>query len=788
MIGQTLGHYRLLEKIGEGGMGVVFRASDQRLDRNVALKVLPPGTLTDEAARKRFRKEALALAKLSHPNIGVIYDFNTQDGVDFLVMEYIAGNTLAVKLAGRSLAEKEVVALGAQIAAALEEAHEQGVVHRDLKPGNVMVTPKGLAKVLDFGLAKLLRPAGDVEATQTFTETQGVAGTLPYMAPEQLRGEALDARTDIYALGCVLYELTTGRRAFAEHSAPRLTDAILHQPPVAPRALNSRISAELERIILKCLEKEAENRYQSAKELSVDLRRLAAPTSTAAAPPAPRARMRWRAAAGALAGLILLAALLLGFNVGWRNRLLGRAATPHIESLAVLPLENLSHDPEQEYFADGMTEALLTELTKISALKVISRTSVMQYKGAKKPLPKIAQELGVEGIIEGSVLREGDQMRITVQLIHGQSDRHLWAETYQRELRGVLALQSEVARAIANQIRVKLTPQEQARLTSARPVNRNAFEAYLKGRYFWNRRTEEGVRKATTYFQAAIEEDPAYAPAYAGLADCYNQLGTVMIGASPPATMRPLAAAAATRAIEIDGELAEAHATLAYAKLYDWDWLRAEQEFRRALELNPSYASAHSWYASYFVAKGQIKEAVTEVNRAQELDPLSLIIKTQAGWMLYFARRYDEAIAQYQRVLEIAPNYYWALWQLGETYARKGMYTQSLQALEKAATLSGRNPSMLGLLGRVYALSGRRTEAQMLLAELTALSKHRYVPPSAFAFLHTGLGNTDQALEWLEKSYQERSNSLLYLKIDPMWDSLRPDPRFQDLLRRIGLL
>jgi hypothetical protein len=398
LIGQTLGHYRILEEIGAGGMGVVYRARDQRLDRDVALKVLPPGLLADENARKRFRNEALALSQLNHPHIATVYDFDSQDGSDFLVMEYMPGGSLAGRLAAGSLSEKEVAVLGGQIASALEEAHEKNIVHRDLKPGNVALTPKGQAKVLDFGLARVLPQGGEFAATASLADSHAAAGTYPYMSPEQLRGEAVDPRTDIYALGVVLYEMVTGQRPFREDSAPRLTDAILHQQPAAPRALNSRLSPELERIILKCLEKDAENRYQSAKEVGVDLRRFTMGSSTAAvAPVAAPSRRRWMVwAAG---GAVVLAAALMALNVGGlRSRLVGGGAAGRIESIAVLPLENLSGDPEQEYMADGLTEALIADLAQISALRVISRTSVMQYKGARKPLPEIARELNVDGV------------------------------------------------------------------------------------------------------------------------------------------------------------------------------------------------------------------------------------------------------------------------------------------------------------------------------------------------------------------------------------------------------
>jgi len=523
MIGRTLGRYRILEQIGGGGMGVVYRALDARLERDVAVKVLPSGALVDEAARRRFRQEALALAKLSHPNICVIYDFDTQDGVNFLAMELVVGQSLAQKLDAGPLPEKEVVSLGTQITAALEEAHERGIVHRDLKPGNILVTPKGQAKVMDFGLAQLLRSQADLAATQTFAETRGLSGTLPYMAPEQLRGETPDARADIYSLGCVFYEMATGRRAFLEDSAPRLTDAILHQAPVGPRAVNSRVSPQLEAIILKLLDKDPERRYQTARELRVDLERLRMPTT-----PIPETRVKKSIAKTVLAaavGIVILAAIAFGLDAGGiRSRFTGGSGRGEIRSIAILPMENLSHDPEEEYFADGMTEALITEFAQIRALRVTSRTSVMQYKRAQKTLPQIAKELDVAAVVEGSVQRSGDRVEINVQLIQASNDEHLWAKSYQRNLRDVLDLQREVARAIAGEIRVAVTPQEKEKLAQRRSVNPDAYQAYLKGRYYWNQRSETSIKRGREYFEQAIEKDPTYAPALSGLADVADAL------------------------------------------------------------------------------------------------------------------------------------------------------------------------------------------------------------------------------------------------------------------------
>ena len=453
MIGKSISHYRVTAKLGAGGMGEVYRAHDERLDRDVALKVLPAGLLADESARKRFRKEALMLSKLNHPTIATVHDFDTEDGVDFLVMEYVAGTTLAEKLAGRALPEKEVARLGTQMAAALEEAHERGVIHRDLKPSNVMVTPKGQAKVLDFGLAKLVRPVSETAVTESLTEAPAAGGTFPYMAPEQLRGETVDARTDLHALGVLLYEMATGQRPFPEARGPRLIDAILNTAPVPPSRFQPRLSTELERIILKFLEKDLENRYQSAKEIGVDLRRLGSSTSVSAVREPIASRIPWRRAVLASVSVGAFLAVLFALNVGGlRERLRAPAAMAPIKSLAVLPLDNISGDPEQEYFADGMTDALIAELGQISALRVISRQSSMRYKGSDMPLPEIARELNVDAVVEGSVLHSGERVRVTAQLIGATPERHLWAESYERDLGDVLALHSEVAQAIARKI------------------------------------------------------------------------------------------------------------------------------------------------------------------------------------------------------------------------------------------------------------------------------------------------------------------------------------------------
>ena len=757
MEGRTLSHYQILEKIGVGGMGVVYRSRDERLDRYVALKLLPAGMLADEATRQRFRKEALTLSKLNHPNIETIFDFDTQDGVDFLVTEYVPGETLARKLASGALPERTVAALGAQVAGALEEAHDQGVVHRDLKPGNIMVTPKGQVKVLDFGLAKLLRPVTETATTESVTETGGLAGTLPYIAPEQLLGGKTDTRSDLWATGVVLYEMATGRRPFPDTQGVRLIDAILHQVPVPPRTVNRRVSTGLESVILRALERDTERRYQSAKDLRLDLERLPAQAPLVATP-RPRADLL-------------------------RSRRAGRG---RIKALAVLPLANLSRDPEQEYFVDGMTEALITDLAKIGALRVISRTSAMRFKGTDKPLPEIARELNVEAVVAGSVLRAGDRVRITAQLIHAATDTHLWAESYERDLREVLTLQSEVARTIVQEVQIKLTAQDQARLSSSRRVNPQAYEAYLKGRYSWNKRTEEGLKKGIEFFHQAIEKDPTYALAYTGLADSYNILG--QWGGLAPRESFPLAKAAALKALEMGEGLAEAHCSLAYVSLfYDWDLEKAAREFRRAIDLNPNYAIAHCWYGDCLAAMARPEEALREFRRAQDYDPLSLVINAAGAWALYLGHRYDEAIEHLLKANELDPNFVLTHLWLGQAYEQKGRHEEAIAEFHRAVALSGRGPVTVAALAHAYAVASRQGEVEKLLEELKAESKRRYVSSFLFAEIYAALGDKTLAFEALEKAREERYPHMVIFEVWPKFAPLRADPRFADLLGRLGL-
>jgi len=797
MLGKIISHYRILEKLGGGGMGVVYKAEDSTLGRQVALKFLPEEWSKDRQALERFKREARAAAALNHPNICTIHEIGEHEGQPFLVMELLEGETLEQRVSAQPLKVNEILELAIPIALALEAAHAKGIVHRDIKPANIFVTQEGGVKILDFGLAKVARAGGlstvGGTSTESLTAPGVVAGTVQYMSPEQALGQATDHCTDIFSLGAVLYEMATGRVPFPGSTLGETIAHILHSQPEAMARFNSEVPAELERITLKCLEKKPEERYQSAKELRVDLQRLKRDTESArvgaglappaGAQPAPPLRKRWIVAMAG-AAVILVAAVFIARNVGGlRDRLLPKAAAPRIESLAVLPLENLMGDPQQEYFVDGMTEELIADLSQVSALRVISRTSVMQYKGTKKSMPEIARELKVDGVIEGSVLRSGDQVRITAQLIQAATDTHLWAKSYERDLRDVLALQSEVAGAIANEIKIKLTPQEQVRLASASAVNPEAYRLYLQGRYQFSKRTLPAFEKSIQLFQQVLEKDPDYALAYAGLAESYGILP--FYGGALPKDAFPKAKAAAVKALELDSSLAEAHAALGFVLLYwDWDWSATERELKHAIELKPSYVVGHHWYAEYLSAMGRHDQAIAEIKRAQELDPLSPLMLVVGGEVCFYAHRYDEVIEQCRKALELDSSYALAHSWLASAYAEKAMYEEATTEFEKAARLFGRDP--WGGLALVYARTGKRDEALKILGRMREQSNRGESSPVRTACLYLAVGEKQRALDWLEKAYEERDPYMAFLNVRPELDPLRSDPRFQDLVRRMN--
>jgi serine/threonine-protein kinase len=780
MIGSTLSRYTILEQIGSGGMGTVYRAQDTRLKRDVAIKVLPVGVLADDVARHRFRKEALALSQLNHPNVATVHDFDTQEGVDFLVMEYIEGTTLNAMIASGPLAERDLLQFSQQAAQGLAAAHERSIVHRDLKPANLRITPDRRVKILDFGLAELFNPGGDlgVTATATSASTSGPPGTLPYMAPEQLREEKLDHRADIYAFGAVLYEMATGQRPFPETRGPRLIDAILHNQPTRPTSLNRRLSPGLETVILKCLDKDRDRRYQSARELYVDLHRVATGAGV------PRASRTSRRAALAAVGVALALLTALALDVGGiRSRIFGPPPT-RINSIAVLPLQNLSGDPNQEYFADGVTETLIGEFTRIRALRVISRWSVMQYKGARKPLRDVAKELGVDAVVLGSVLRTGDHVRISVQLNHAASDTNLWAKNYEVPASDILSLQNDVVQNIVREVQVTLTPEEQAHFARTRTVNPQALEAYLLGRFYWNRRTPEGVQRSLEEFQRAATIDPQYAAAYAGIADAFS----LMLGYNlqPAREIFPKAVEAARQALELDETLGEAHVSLAALLYMSFEPDEAERRFQRGLDLNPGYATGHQWYALFLASRGRTEEALREIRRAQELDSLSLIISANEAWCLYLGRRFEEAATQSERTIQREPNFAVAHEYLAQALAAQGRFDQAVKEMQRAAALSQGGHSYRAGLAGLLARAGRRDEALRLLGELQEESKSEYVSAYDFAVIYVGLDNKEEALRKLEQAREERSVRLANLRVHPWFDPLREDLRFRSLLRSLG--
>ncbi|MFI5370740.1 MAG: protein kinase, partial [Candidatus Eisenbacteria bacterium] len=719
MTERTLGRYHIVERLGQGGMGVVYRAEDPRLDREVALKLIRDDALGSEEARRRFRLEARVLSRLLHPGIATLFDLDSDDKTEFLVMEYVPGQTLAELLAGGPLPESRARAIAVEISEALQAAHEQGVIHRDLKPGNVVITPRGRAKVLDFGLAHLVAGGAGSVAMSSAAGTPSFAGTVPYMAPEQVQQRGVDARTDLYALGLLLHEMITGRPVYEADDPVATMYRIVHEPAPSLREARPGVSRDLDAIVTRCLDKTPDRRFPDAAALARALRGATASESMARATPPDSSE-----------------------------------ATEGYRSLVVLPFENRSGDPAQEFFADGLTETLITELAQIGALRVISRTSAMRYKGGGRALGEIARELGVQAVVEGSAMQVGNRVRITVQLLDALADRTLWARRYDRDLTDLLALQSEVATAIAEEIRVKVTPSEQQRMRPRGPVDPAAHVAYLRGRFLWNRYAADSVRESIACFEEALRADPRYALAYAGLADSYLTLGSSL--AMPPQEAYSRAKLAAEQGLAIDDSLGELHASLAQAlKFHGWDWPAAERAFLRGIELSPGYAIGRYRYGILLGTLGRHEEAIAISLRALELDPLSLFVNTGVGDVMFFARRYEDSVMYYRKCHEMDPTFPPGNTDLARSLEHLGQVEEALELFRRGTRRAdGVVPSSPGLAIMLWR-AGRHDEARRTIEEVKRIAAERFVTPFGIASFHAVAGDTTEALDWLERGYQQ---------------------------------
>jgi eukaryotic-like serine/threonine-protein kinase len=806
MIAESIAHYRIIKKLGAGGMGEVYLALDTKLNRKVAIKVLRPDSLAEENLKKRLLREAQAAARLDHPNICHVYDVNEVDSVTFIVMQYIEGETLAAEMERQPLELTTALAIAEQAAEALAEAHAHGILHRDIKPHNLMITPRGQLKILDFGLAKQMPSSDSVDydaPTATLLSTPGhVVGTMPYMSPEQVQGEPLDACSDIFSLGVTLYEMLAGKHPFKDKSAAITMSRILVSDPIPTEQFQAQVSPELQALLSKMLSKDKAARYQSAQDLLRDLRQLPARLSANDAPadaqPAEQVsvitpqetladrllskagRHKWAALALGLALILLVVATSRWFS------------TEHSDSLAILPFTYASSDPQlmanpdREYLSDGLTESIINNLSQLANLKVIARSSVFRYKGKELDVRAIGRELNVRAVLVGQIKQQGDELTITVELMDVQGNRSIWGDTYQRKTADVQSVQKEIARNVSEKLRLKLTGADQTQLAKTYTQSGDAYEAYLKGRYHWNKRTDEGFKQATKFFQEAIDKDPSYALAYTGLADCYTLRSDY--GFLAPKDGYALAKGAVTLALKYDDSLAEAHTSLASIKaVTDWDWQGAENEYRRAIELNPNYPTAHHWYAAQLLLQGRLDQALQEIKKAQQLDPLSLGINKDFAVILLYARDYDKALEQCQKTLEIEPDFGTMSTYIAQIYELKQKYPEATAELEKAHAAEPKDSEITYALGQAYALMGKKDEALKVSNDLNQPAKQNVVLPKEAAYLYALLGEKEQAVAVLQKAAEDHYLPVAEVKMDPRLDELRKDPRVVEILRKIGL-
>jgi len=768
LISEAISHYRIIKELGAGGMGQVYLAEDTRLGRQVAIKFLPASYQYDPERRTRFLAEARATSALRSTHIAAIYDIGEHEGAMYLVMEYVEGELLSEMLKRGPLQIREATDFTVQIADALSEAHSLSIVHCDVKASNLMVNERGMVKLLDFGIAaatstKEAEPNDRTKPVGQQTAVGVVTGTVSYMSPEQAIGRTLDHRSDIFSLGVVLYEMLTAHLPFEGDTPVEVIDKIIHAEPMPVTRLNYAVPPDLERIVRKCLEKDRERRYQLVRDLLIDLRNLQRDSDSGSQPTTSSLRPR---------------------NTQAVARSRSRKA---IDSLAILPFANLSGDPDLEYLSDGVTEGLINNLSRLPKLRVMARSTVFRYHGRELPDPlQVGEELAVRAVLLGRLLKRDDALIIKLELVDTTDGSHLWGEQYVRQSSDIFTLEQEISTEITEQLRFKLTSAQRKSLAKRSTENSEAYQLYLKGRYHWNRRTEEGIKRSLDYFEKAIALDPDFALAYAGLADSYNLLASY--AAKPVPTLFLRAKATALKALSLDDKLAEAHASLAAVKLWrEFDWEAGERGFRKAIDLNPSYATAHLWLALYLAAMGRIDEALLEIRFGHELDPLSRVLSLNLARILYFARQFDEAVKQCLKTIEMFPDYLIAHRRLGMTYGEKGLFEEAEAEFNGALRLSAKDSETMSAMAYVYAAQDRTDEARRILEELEHLASQGYVSPYSLARVHIGLGQFDEAFAQLEKTFQERHGILSYIKVEPMFDRIREDARYTDLLRRLGL-